>query len=78
MSVLKGVVLAAALGGRGTGAAVVVSEEFLLRDTKSFSDKWTFPCLDAASSAAHAAATHWQQQLALAAFVLWCAGAFVV
>jgi hypothetical protein len=73
LSVLKGVVLAAALGGSSTA---VVTEEFLLRDKslRSYSDKWTFPCLDLTSSGARAAVA----PLALAALVLWCVGAVSV
>ena len=52
-SALHGVLLAAKTGdGSGGSLGQVVSEDFVVRDTKSSGERWVFPCTLAASAAA--------------------------
>lgn len=76
-SELNGVLLAALRdgGGGATGQVPGVSSEvFVLRDKRSRSDMWTFPCLEAAS-AAHSVSS---APLALMHLALWFVAALAV
>jgi hypothetical protein len=76
-SELNGVLLAALRdgGGGATGQVPGVSSEvFVLRDKRSRSDMWTFPCLEAAS-AAHSVSP---APLALMHIALWFVAALAV